>query len=230
MSPETGIKTSFFWTLVFPAALVIILSVIISWTDADLKLAGLFYTPGRGWLRGQEPPWFFLYQYGNIPGIALAVGGFSVFLLSFFKKELLPYQKRGLFLVLFMVLGPGLVVNLVFKDHWGRPRPVDIINFGGPKTFHQLWERGEAGQGGSFPSGHASIGFFMMAPFFIAGKSHRKTAFGFLVLGIAYGLFMGAARIVQGGHFLSDVVWSGLMTYLTGLALAYLFHFDRARL
>jgi lipid A 4'-phosphatase len=227
MAPDAGIKTNIFWSFVFPIALVVIVSMIISWTDADLKIAGLFYASGKGWYRGQEIPWFFLYHYGNIPGITLAVGGFSAFILSFFRKELLPYKKTGLFLVLFMVLGPGLVVNMVFKDHWGRPRPDDIVNFGGTKTFHQAWETGEAGQGGSFPSGHASVGFFMMAPYFILKNSHRKAAYGFLGLGIAFGFFMGAARIVQGGHFLSDVVWSGLMTYLTGFTLAYVFRFDR---
>lgn len=227
MAPDAEIKTNIFWSFVFPIALVVILSIVISWTDADLKIAELFYISGKGWYRGQEIPWFFLYHYGNIPGITLAVSGFSVFILSFFRKDLLPYKKIGLFLVLFMVLGPGLVVNVVFKDHWGRPRPDDIINFGGTKTFHQAWEIGEPGQGGSFPSGHASVGFFMMAPFFILKNSHRKMAYGFLGLGIAFGFFMGAARIVQGGHFLSDVVWSGLMTYLTGFTLAYVFRFDR---
>jgi lipid A 4'-phosphatase len=220
-------KKNIFWGLVLPIATALILSGIISWTGADLKIARLFYASGKGWFMGQEMPWFFFYHYGNIPGIILAVGGFSVFLLSFFRKELRPYKKPGLFLVLFMVLGPGLIVNMGFKDHWGRPRPDDIVNFGGTKTFHQIWERGNAGQGGSFPSGHASIGFFIMAPFFTLKKSHRKVAFAFLGLGIAFGLFMGAGRIVQGGHFLSDVVWSGLLTYLTGFTLACLFRFDR---
>ncbi len=227
MSHETEIKTSIFESFVFPIVLTVILSVIISWTDADLKIARLFYASGKGWFMGQEMPWFFLYHYGNIPGIILAVGGLFVFVLSFFRKELLPYKKTGLFLIVFMILGPGLVVNVGFKDHWGRPRPDDIVNFGGTKTFHQVWETGEAGQGGSFPSGHASVGFFIFAPFFILRKSHRKVAVAFLGLGISFGFFMGAGRIVQGGHFLSDVVWSGLLTYLTGFILACLFRFDR---
>ncbi|MBI4768112.1 MAG: phosphatase PAP2 family protein [Deltaproteobacteria bacterium] len=227
MGRDAEIKTSLFWSLVFPIALAVILSVIISWTETDLKIAEFFYASGKGWFMGQEMPWFFLYHYGNIPGIILAVGGFFVFVLGFFRKELRPYKKTGLFLVLFMLLGPGLVVNTLFKDHWGRPRPDDIVNFGGTKTFHQAWEIGEAGQGGSFPSGHASIGFFIFAPFFILRKSRRKAALAFLGLGIAFGFFMGAGRIVQGGHFLTDVIWSGLLTYLTGFTLAYVFRLDR---
>ena len=25
-------------------------------------------------------------------------------------------------------LGPGLVVNVLFKDHWGRPRPREVVD------------------------------------------------------------------------------------------------------
>jgi len=32
---------------------------------------------------------------------------------------------------------------------------------------------------------------------------------------------------VQGGHFASDVVWAGGLTYLTALLLFYIFRFDR---
>jgi lipid A 4'-phosphatase len=223
----TEMKNNIFWCLVMPISIAVILSAIISWTNADLEIATLFYVPGKGWFMGQELPWYFLYHYGNIPGIILAVGGFLVFALSFFRKELLPYKKIGLFLVIFMILGPGLVVNTVFKEHWGRPRPGDIVNFGGKGTFHQPWEIGETGQGQSFPSGHASVGFFLFAPYFFLTKSHRKAAFAFLFLGIAFGFFMGTGRIIQGGHFLTDVIWSGLITYLTGVTLAYFFRFDR---
>lgn len=226
MGNDAEIKKNWGGYFIFPVALAVIFSAVIGWTNADLKIAELFYVPGKGWFRGQEMPWLFLYHYGNIPGITLAVGGFLVFLVGFFWKEVLPYKKFGLFLVVFMILGPGLVVNTVFKEHWGRPRPDDIVNFGGTKAFHQVWERGQDGKGGSFPSGHASVGFFIMAPFFFLKKSHRKEAFAFLSLGIAFGFFMGAGRIVQGGHFLSDVIWSGVFVYLTGFTLALLFRFD----
>jgi len=229
MAGGAEMKRNIMGFLIFPLAIAVVLTVIISWTDADLKIAGFFYAPGKGWFLGQERLWLFLYHYGTIPGIILSVGGFLVFLLSFVWKEALPYKKSGLFLVVFMILGPGLVVNTVFKDHWGRPRPDDIVNFGGSKAFHQPWERGEAGQGGSFPSGHASAGFFILAPFFILKKSHRKAALAFLGSGIAFGFFMGAGRMVQGGHFLTDVIWSGMFTYLTGFTLAYLFRFDPFR-
>jgi membrane-associated PAP2 superfamily phosphatase len=33
--------------------------------------------------------------------------------------------------------------------------------------------------------------------------------------------------MIQGGHFLTDVIWSGILVYLTGLILYYLFRLDR---
>ena len=220
-------KKDILFNIVLPLLIAVIISLLIGLTNTDLEIAGLFYAPGKGWFMGQELPWYFLYHYGNMPAIILSVGGFLFFVISFFRKEFLPYKKIGLFLAVFMVLGPGLVVNTVFKEHWGRPRPADIVNFGGTETFRQVWEKGEVGQGKSFPSGHASVGFFLFAPFFILKKSHRKAAITFLCLGIAYGLFMGAGRIIQGGHFLTDVIWSGVIVYITGHILYFIFRFDR---
>jgi len=126
-----------------------------------------------------------------------------------------------------MVLGPGLIVNTAFKHNWGRPRPRQILELGGTQKYLPVWQKGISGEGKSFPSGHASVAFYLFTPFFFLRKSRKKWAVFFLLLGITYGLFMGAARMVQGAHFPSDVVWSGGVTYLTGLVLACFFRFDR---
>lgn len=208
-------------------ASAIILSLVISLTNTDIKTSSLFYSAEKGWFMKRDMPWYFLYQYGNIPAIILAVGGFLIFLFSFFLDRLSIFRKIGLFLAVFMVLGPGLVINTALKDNWGRPRPADIVNFGGEHTYHHFWEIGKSGQGKSFPSGHASVGFYLMAPFFFLMSSHRRMAWAFLGLGISYGLFMGAGRIVQGGHYLTDVFWAGVLTYLTGYLLAQMFKFRK---
>ncbi len=172
-------------------------------------------------------PWIFLYDYGTIPPILISIVGFLAFVVSFFHKTCLPYRKMGLFIVLFMILGPGLVINTVFKDHWGRPRPFDIVNFGGPEQFRHPWEKGQSEQGKSFPSGHASVGFSLFSLFFILRKGSHKWATFFLFLGLFYGMLMGLGRMIQGGHFITDVLWAGYLTYLTGMILYYIFRFDR---
>jgi membrane-associated PAP2 superfamily phosphatase len=44
--------------------------------------------------------------------------------------------------------------------------------------------------------------------------------------GLSYGLLMGVARMAQGGHFPSDVLWAGGMVYLVGLTLSRLMQLD----
>ena len=205
----------------------IIFSLLVSFANADLEISSLFYLPEKRWFMGRDMPWYFLYHYGNIPAIILSAGGFLVFLLSFFQKRLTKYRKIGLFFAALMVLGPGLVVNAAFKDHWGRPRPADIVNFGGEQKYQHFWEKGKAGEGKSFPSGHASVGFYLMTPFFFLMPARKRMAWAFLGLGIIYGLFMGTGRIIQGGHFFTDVVWSGVFIYLTGYLLGHAFKFNQ---
>jgi membrane-associated PAP2 superfamily phosphatase len=84
------------------------------------------------------------------------------------------------------------------------------------------WIKRPSQNGQSFPSGHAATAFYLLTPFFIFRRHARARAVGFLVLGLSYGALMGYARMVQGDHFASDVLWSLGFVYLTGLALSYL--------
>lgn len=209
-----------------PLCAAIFLTVVLHLTDADIEVEKWFYSPISGWFLGKENPWHFLYEYGNIPALLLSGGGLLAFVLSFFQRKLVSYRKIGIFLVTFMILGPGLLVNTVFKDHWGRPRPIDIVTFGGTETFRHAWEKGQPEQGKSFPSGHAAVGFFLFSPFFFLRKTSKGWAVFFLCLGVFYGILMGTGRMIQGGHFPTDVLWSGAFTYLTGVTLYYVFRFD----
>jgi membrane-associated PAP2 superfamily phosphatase len=199
----------------------------IDFAGADLAVQALFYIPGAGWVQGGEEPWVFLYRYGNIPAFALAAMAVIAFVLSFFSKRFLCDRRAGIFMVVYFALGPGLIVNTIFKDHWGRPRPAEIVQFGGTETFRPFWLPGNPGQGRSFPSGHAAVGFFIMAPFFILRRKAPGWAKRALAAGIFYGALMGLGRMIQGGHFLTDVIWAGCLVYLTGLFLYYLFRLDR---
>ena len=54
---------------------------------------------------------------------------------------------------------------------------------------------------------------------------HRSMRFRVLVLGgaLAYGSLLGTTRIIQGGHFLTDVLWSGgLMCFMVATLQAIL--------
>ncbi len=186
----------------------------------DMQLARAFYTPGLGFSIGQKQPWYALYRFGEWPAFALGGMAGIVFLLGFFRPTLAVFRRQALFLALLLIIAPGILANAVFKDHWGRPRPRQVMELGGTMAFHQPWQPGPAPKNASFPAGHPTVAFYLSAPYFILRREKRRQALLWLWGGFGYGCVMGAARIIQGGHFLSDVVWSAGFVYLTALVLA----------
>lgn len=207
---------------IVPLVLLTACTVVFWVTDLDMMAQRAFYEPGIGWEHKGEGPWEFLYDFGVIPAWILAVGGLFALVVSVWKRTWRPHWRVALYLVLAMAIGPGLVVNDVFKKNWGRPRPKDVYEFNGDREFVKVWVKQDRGNGNSFASGHASTGFFLFAPYFVLRRRHPGWAITFLAAGISYGALMGLTRMIQGAHFLSDVVWAFGFVYLTCAACAYL--------
>ena len=74
---------------------------------------------------------------------------------------------------------------------------------------------------------------FAHGSLFMLGAYFAFTFYGllgwnfWLAIGLSYGALLGLERMVLGGHFASDVVWSAGFVYLIGLALYYLLKLDR---
>lgn len=209
-----------------PSLVLAIVTILLAITDADIRLESLFYHPGSGWVHTNDDPWNFLYHYGELPGLLMGGVAVAVFFAGFFSHRAYHYRKVALYLILLLALGPGLISS-AFKDYWGRPRPRQVESFGGEKRFHQVWQTGPSGEGKSFPSGHATIAFYLFSPYLALRRSSKKWAYFFLALGLVYGVLMGLARMIQGGHFPSDVLWSAGFVYFTGLILYYALRMDR---
>jgi membrane-associated PAP2 superfamily phosphatase len=143
------------------------------------------------------------------------VGGLILWLGSFFVDRLRSRRFLAGFLACALIVGPGLIINVVLKDHFGRPRPRQIEKFGGDLKFAPLGEPTFDSRGRSFPSGHASMGFFWFAPAIYFWSRSRRLGWGLIGLGFIHGGLMGFARMAQGGHWLSDVIWSGGIVYLS---------------
>lgn len=218
------------WPIAVPMLALVCVSLIIRWTDFDLKVAGLFYDrSSKSWTYELAQPWLTIYRQGTLPSFFLGIGGAIV---ALFGPWILPraawrrsraVRRAGLFLALMLVLGPGLIVNVGFKDLWGRPRPIQCTAFNGEKEFLPVgtWAA-ERSRNSSFPSGHAAVAFYLMAPGFIAGQRRPRRTAAFFLGGTAFGFGMGLTRVVQGGHFVSDVLWAGALVYLTGAGLAWI--------
>ena len=207
-------------------AFLVAITALIALSGLDMLLATRFYSAGE-WPIGEQFPWKLLYRMEHYPALLLAVAGLLGAVAAFKQSRWSRKARSYAFLVVFLILGPGLLVNAVFKDGWGRPRPRNLVEFSGTKTFLQPWQKGIAGEGRSFPSGHASAAFYMTAPFFIYRRSRPNLAYIWLTGGICFGILMSIARITQGGHFLSDTVWSFGLVYLTGLLLSVVMGLDK---
>lgn len=209
-----------------PLLALLLGTMIIAATGADLALSTWFHRP-EGWPVGNRFPWHQLYRWGYYPADIIGLGALGLLAASFFKTTLLRFRRRAAYLVVLLLLGPGLLVNVVFKDHWGRPRPRQIVQFGGTMEFHHPWERGEAGTGKSFPSGHGGSAFYLAMPFFVLRRRRPRLAVRVYTGGMLYGVLMGIARISQGGHFASDILWAWGVVHLTAVALYYLMGLER---
>lgn len=206
---------------------LMLVTTLVFWnTNLDIYISGLFYHPANPvtpWDVGLQPLWQFFYEGASIFTGLLIVG--SITLLIFIRKRTQQQQRFRLYasyMLLLVLIGPGLLINGVFKGYWDRPRPSEIQQLGGTETYLPPLMIGHSKMFKSFPSGHATAGFAYLGFFFILRRRHKALARIALVLAIFFGLLMGAGRIVAGGHFLSDVLWAG---YLTFLAASVLYHF-----
>jgi len=225
-SGETNVKRTKMRDFAIPVIVLVLATVVIAVTGADLKLSALFCIDGK-WPVGDQQPWHLLYLLDRIPSIGLAVCGLAAAIIGSIYKQRRNWIRPGLFLVILLALGPGLIVNAIFKDHWGRPRPREVVQFGGKQQFLQPWQKGVDGAGRSFPSGHSSAAFYLSAPFFIFRRKKPRAAAFWMTGGLIFGVLMSIARITQGGHFLSDTLWAWGMVQLTAVALYYLLRLDR---
>jgi len=190
-------------------------------TGLELRIAEQFFDPGiERWALAFHQPWDFIYHFTAWPAVVLALCFLLILIRTLVDVKWRVHRRAAAFFVLLMVLGPGVIVNVVLKPNWGRPRPREVTQFAGTEPYRPVWSPNFGGVGNSFPSGHASAGFFMMAPYFMLRKRRRKLAARlWLAGGVAFGLFVGLGRMVQGGHFASDVLWSAGIVYLLSLAL-----------
>jgi lipid A 4'-phosphatase len=145
------------------------------------------------------------------------------------KRKLLISGRAILFLIATLALAPGLMVNVLLKDHWGRPRPIDVTQFGGTQHFAAWWDpRGDCPNNCSFVSGDVAGAFWTIAPAALAPPPWRALAYG---AALAFGVGMGTMRVMAGGHFASDAIFAGVFTFMIiWIVHGLIFRWPRTRL
>ncbi len=128
------------------------------------------------------------------------------------RRRMLIAARAALFIVATIALAPGLMANVILKDHWGRPRPPEIVAFNGTQQFRAWWDpRGGCARNCSFVAGEGAGGFWTLAPAALAPPAWRAIAYGAALL---FGSSAGLLRLAGGAHFFTDVVFSGVFTFL----------------
>jgi len=209
-----------FWRSTFMRIDVVLflLSVLffLSWPHFDLEVTGLFFSAGQFFLKDHILVRFIYDLFGWLLHIALLLFTAGIIYCSIFRKS--DSRHCWVFLLVCLIAVPGLAVNTVLKDNsTGRPRPRDVVEFGGNADYTAPFSySGVCKHNCSFVSGHAASGFFVMV---LAWAMRNRR---WLYIGIATGAIVGFVRIVQGGHFFSDVIFAGWVSYFLFMAIARL--------
>jgi lipid A 4'-phosphatase len=220
MSPRTGM-----WVVV--AAALALLAVVTVVPAIDLDASRAFYVPGRGF------PWrtneFGVVVRRHGPEILLASAAVCLVLWlvgMWQKRVVLGLTARKIFYLLAtLLIGPGLIVETLLKPHSGRARPQDLAMFGGSADYTAPLSLTDAcASNCSFVSGHAAVAFWITAYAFIVPREMRWSV---LALGLLIGVAVGAVRVMQGAHFVSDVVYAGAIVLAVNVLLARLILADK---
>lgn len=212
-------SSSFFKTLFIVILFGMIFTPYSDWLD--IQISRLFYEKEAF---SSAFYWKWVYLYGILPAWLLFTAALIGWTMSFFTSRR-SWRRPCLFLLLTFGVGVGLIIHVALKDHWGRPRPRQTIEFGGEQSFRPYYQPNfnQTESFKSFASGHASTGFYFFA-LALLGMFYQKRWIYRLGMGSAWGLgvLLSIARIAQGGHFLSDTLASALIMWATSWMLFYL--------
>ncbi len=186
------------------------------WPQLDLWASGLFHDASGAFIGDRLLFTRLLYRGIPVTGIVYAVLGVVVITVSLWRPHPIGgrWSRRLAALAWVSVLGSGLLVNAGLKEHWGRARPREVVEFGGQQHFSPaLVPTDQCRHNCSFVSGHATSGYILMAVGLMGSVATRRR---WLWIGLAWGTIVSLARIAEGGHFLSDTLFAGLAVWGSG--------------
>lgn len=200
-------------------ALAIALGVLLFFTvfpNVDIALSQYFYKE-TFWL-AKNPIVKFIHK--SVFYVAYIIYIYALALLLRSRDRI--SGKRFLAFITTYGLVPGAFVNSLLKAHWGRPRPNQVDLFGGHVPFYKvpLLPTGLEAQYAGYVSGHAALAFFVtMIGVFVDQQRQRF----WILMGFSYWAIVALVRVVEGGHFLSDVLLAGCYVWSLSLICYYTF-------
>lgn len=148
---------------------------------------------------------------GYILAFVIAIILFILIVLILLKKDAESFQKfkKAAIILIALVLSEVILVN-VLKMVWARPRMRSIDSFEQFKYWWQINGFKNIEELKSFPSGHTANAFAMIAGVsFMKTESNKKK---WMIFAFSWGILTALSRVVLGAHFLSDVIFAGVVT------------------
>ncbi|MGB2832626.1 MAG: phosphatase PAP2 family protein [Methylotenera sp.] len=173
-------------------------------------------------LRGN--PFLSIWMHTGLKWLMVGTAFTSLFL-SIVASKFPPIKHLQLsFLWVFVGMAVSTSAVTILKHYSMHGCPWDLTLYGGELPLFGLFENPPVGAeaGGCFPAGHPSGGFALMAFYFAFRQHQQRLAILMLWLGIVMGLVMGLVQVMRGAHFLSHVLWSGWVVWLTLLLLYWI--------
>jgi lipid A 4'-phosphatase len=186
------------------------------WPELDLWTSAQFRNASGMFIGDTTPGVRFLYRAIPILGWIFFLIGPLIATLWIRRDHPLGHRwaRRLTALAWVSLLASGLLINAGLKEHWGRARPVQVTQFGGTQQFSPaLAPTNQCMHNCSFVSGHAASGFILMAVGLMGSVATRRR---WLWIGLGWGAVASLARIAQGGHFLSDTLFAGVLVWGCG--------------
>jgi membrane-associated PAP2 superfamily phosphatase len=216
--------------LMIALAVAVVVGVVFAvWPRLDIDISALFFDPTTHSFRTNAVHWSDQIRSVARWLIAILVAPAAVTVIGKYflpRRRILIDGRVAFFLVATLALGPGLITNIILKDHWGRERPIDIAEFGGDGKFTPWWDpRGACPYNCSFVAGEPAGAFWTLAPAALAPPQWRALAYAGA---LAFGTGIGALRVTGGGHFFTDVVFAGVVMYVL-IWVSYRLMFNRSK-
>jgi membrane-associated PAP2 superfamily phosphatase len=214
-------------------ALALIIGLLFGlYPELDLKLANLFYDSAtKTFPLSRNAFAAFARDAAMWVAWAFALPSIVALIVKLIwpNRPLLVSGRTIAFLLITIVLAAGILTNLTFKSHWGRPRPVAATEFNGPWQFKAWWDpTGQCPKNCSFFSGEGATAFWTIAPAALTPPAFRPLAY---VGALVFGAVTSALRMAFGGHFFTDVSIAGLVTFFViWLAYGWIYRWPSTRL
>lgn len=207
------------------ALIAIALLLIFETSHLDILISNYFYNAESQTFQLRNHPFLTQVMHHGLKSLMYVLGVASIVMGGFLlkKRRSLLRAKHLAVGSLGVVLIPALVALLKHLTNKHCPWSLDI--YGGQIPYAGLFESyaSSLGAGQCFPAGHAAGGFMWFAWSLALMPIYPKFSKILFYFAIVTGLTLGLARMMQGAHFLSHVLWTAWFAWVISLGLAVIF-------